>query len=250
MGRPLDGKTALVTGAGRGIGAATARLLAREGARVCVTSRTRLELDRTVAEIEAESGSGRAFAQESDVSSPTSVEKLFSAIESRWGVVEILVNNAAIVRTEPIEEISPESWDQTMAVNLRGPFLCSQRLFRGLKVARNSASIAGKSGSIVNLSSLGGLRGMEKFPGLSSYVVSKFGIIGLTESLAVEGRPLNIRVNCVAPGAVDTEMLRQAAPHLKTRTTPDQIAQTILYFSDEARSGAISGSTLEVHSNL
>lgn len=243
MGSALDGKTALVTGAGRGIGAATARSLAREGARVCVTSRTRVELDRTVEQIDAECGPGRAFALESDVSVASEIETLFASIEARFGLVEILVNNAAVVHSEFVGTVTPESWDRTMAVNLRGPFLCSQRMFLALKSAN-------RGGSIVNLSSLGGLRSTEKFPGLSAYVVSKFGIVGLTESLAVEGRPFGIRVNCVAPGAVDTEMLRKAAPQLKTRTTPEQIAQAILHFCDDARSGAVSGSTLEIHSNL
>ncbi len=243
MGSALDGKTALVTGAGRGIGAATARLLAREGARVCVTSRTRVELDRTVAQIASECGPGRAFALESDVSVASEIETLFETIEARFGPVEILINNAAVVCSEFVGSVTPESWDRTMAVNLRGPFLCSQRMFLALKAAK-------RGGAIVNLSSLGGLRSTEKFPGLSAYVVSKFGIVGMTESLAVEGRPFGIRVNCVAPGAVDTEMLRKAAPQLKTQTTPDQIAQAILHFCDDSRSGAVSGSTLEIHSNL
>ncbi|MBZ0256358.1 SDR family oxidoreductase, partial [bacterium] len=102
---------------------------------------------------------------------------------------------------------------------------------------------------IVHISSLAGIRGTEKFPGMSAYVVSKHGVIGLTESLSVEGRPYGIRVNCVAPGAVDTQMLREAAPQFKTETEPADIAQAILYLSDPVQAASVTGAVIEVHSN-
>jgi NAD(P)-dependent dehydrogenase (short-subunit alcohol dehydrogenase family) len=108
---------------------------------------------------------------------------------------------------------------------------------------------AGNQGTLVNLTSLSGVRGPEKFPGSSAYVVSKYGVLGLSEILAVEGRPHGIRVNSIAPGAVDTVMLQKAAPFLKTTTTPDDIARTILFLADNAQSGHITGANLEIFSN-
>jgi 3-oxoacyl-[acyl-carrier protein] reductase len=133
-------------------------------------------------------------------------------------------------------------WQQTLNVNVTGSMLCSRALF-------NHAQKAKKGGAIVNISSLGGIRSTQKFKGLLPYVTSKFAVVGLTEALAVEGKELGIRVNCVAPGAVDTDMLKKAAPFLKTSTYPEDVAKTILFLCDAEQSGKISGSTLEIHSN-
>ena len=100
------------------------------------------------------------------------------------------------------------------------------------------------------MSSLGGVHGTEKFPGFAAYTVSKFGVIGLTETLAVEGRPHDIRVNCVAPGAVETAMKKEAAPFLRTRTTPEDVARVIRFLCDDEESGALTGAIVEIHSNL
>jgi NAD(P)-dependent dehydrogenase (short-subunit alcohol dehydrogenase family) len=107
---------------------------------------------------------------------------------------------------------------------------------------------AQRSGVIVNLSSLSGVKGVEKFPGLSAYNVSKAGVASLTEILAVEGRLYNIRVCAVSPGAVDTEMLKQAAPHLKAGMTPDDLAGILLFMVDES-GRMLSGTNLEIFSN-
>jgi 3-oxoacyl-[acyl-carrier protein] reductase len=129
-----------------------------------------------------------------------------------------------------------------MRINVRGSFLCAKEAFKHMKVGK-------RGGSIVNISSLAGIRGTEKFPGLSSYTVSKFAVIGLTESIAVEGKPHGIRANCIAPGAVKTRMLKEAAPELKTTTKPEDIAKTVLYLCDDTWSGHLTGSLVEVFSN-
>ncbi|NBX81882.1 SDR family NAD(P)-dependent oxidoreductase, partial [bacterium] len=127
-------------------------------------------------------------------------------------------------------------------INLTGTFLCAQEFFRCAKEKPGKRSI-------VNISSLAGIRGTEKFPGLSSYVASKFGVVGLTEALAVEGKALGVRVNCIAPGAVDTEMLRKAAPQLKADAMPADIAKIVVFLSDPEQSGVVSGSTVELFTN-
>jgi NAD(P)-dependent dehydrogenase (short-subunit alcohol dehydrogenase family) len=127
-----------------------------------------------------------------------------------------------------------------LGVNLRGVFLCCREAFR--------AMIPRGGGVIINLSSLSGVKGVEKFPGLSAYNVSKYGVAGLTEILAVEGKPHHIRVIAVSPGAVDTEMLRAAAPHLTPDMTPDNLARILLFLvGDDAR--PLSGTNLEIFSN-
>ncbi len=147
-----------------------------------------------------------------------------------------------MIQNKKITEQTAEDWDRLMAVNVRGTFLCTQQAFQQMSAAQ-------KTGSIVNLSSLGGLRHTEKFPGFSAYTASKHAIVGFTEASAAEGKALGIRVNCVAPGAVDTRMLREAAPGLKTKTLPEEIAQLIVYLCDEARSKPLNGAVIEVNTN-
>jgi 3-oxoacyl-[acyl-carrier protein] reductase len=237
----LKDQVAIVTGGGRGIGAACARALAEAGARVVVASRTRGELEQVVARIEAVSGKGMVHDVITDVAAEGDVVRLFAEARERFGKpVAVLVNCAGAVSVDEVAKVQASDWDRVMAVNVRGSFLCARELFRQ----------PGGGGAIVNMSSLSGIRGTEKFKGLCAYVASKHAVVGLTESLAVEGRERGIRVNCVAPGAVDTVMLRTAAPHLKTRTRPEDIAKTVLFLCDESQSGALNGAVIEVHSNL
>jgi 3-oxoacyl-[acyl-carrier protein] reductase len=233
----LEGKVAIVTGAGRGIGLATAELLARRGALVLGCARSAAEVDSAMNRIRGTGGT--AVAARCDVSDERQVEGLFADAERRLGRPELLVNNAGILINKPIGELLAEEWDQVLAVNLRGPFLCCRSAFRRM---------AGAGGSIVNVSSLGGLRGVEKFPGLAAYTASKAGLVGLTESLAVEGRPNGIRVNAVCPGAVDTAMLRQSAPQLRAGATADDIARLIAFLLDP-ESAPLTGASIEVQSN-
>ncbi len=236
--QPLKNQVALITGGGRGIGAATAEALARKGAQVIVASRTEAELTATVAALRA--AGLKASLIVLDVADDAAVAAAFSRIAREWGRLDILVNNAAILLSGPFAEIAMSDWDRLLAVNLRGAVLCARQAFR---LMRDSG------GSIVNVSSLGGLPGTDKFPGYAAYTVSKFAITGLTEALAAEGRDCNIRVNGVAPGAVDTVMLRQAAPHLRTRTGPADVAKVIAFLCDPAESGCMTGAMLAINSN-
>lgn len=238
----LENKIAIITGSGRGIGATTAQLFARQGAKVILTSRNPNELQEVANKIEQEMGPGRTLLFAGDISDEIFVTNMFSEIEKRWAPIQILVNNAATVEVADFINLKTETWDDILRINLRGPFLCSREAFRQMEKSK-------QGGCIVNLSSLGGIKGTEKFPGLSAYVVSKHGVVGLTESLAVEGKKYNIRVNCVAPGAVDTALLKKAAPFLKTKTTTEDIAKVILFLCDESQSRAVTGSVVEIHSN-
>lgn len=234
----LVGKVAIVTGASRGIGSAVAALFAREGAAVALAAR---DAERLAANVHAiEEAGGRALALPTDVASEAGVETLFSRTSETFGTPDILVNAAGAVANVPFEQMAASVWDTVLSVNLRGTFLCCRAAFR--------AMIPHGGGIIVNFSSLSGVRGVEKFPGLSAYTTSKFGVAGLSEILAVEGRPHNIRVVAVSPGAVDTEMLRAAAPHLKAGMTPDEMARILLFLvGPDAR--PLSGTNLEIFSN-
>jgi NAD(P)-dependent dehydrogenase (short-subunit alcohol dehydrogenase family) len=238
----LEGRVAIVTGGGRGIGAATARLLAGDGARVVIASRTVEELAATSRSIAAHAGEERVLAVPTDLTREADVIALFDKTLDRFGDFHLLVNNAGRFVGGDFAELDVATWDGIQAVNVRGAFLASREAFRRLRALRHG-------GAIVNVSSLGGIRGTEKFPGFTAYTVSKFALVGLTESLAVEGRPLGVRVNCVAPGAVDTQMKSEAAPFLRTETTAADVARTIRFLCDDEESGALSGAVIEIHSN-
>ncbi|HEX6543828.1 MAG TPA: SDR family oxidoreductase [Ktedonobacterales bacterium] len=236
--RSLAGQVAIVTGASRGIGRAAAAAFASEGAAVVLAARDTNALAKNVAEIEA--AGGKALSVTTNVGDEESVTELFARVEAAFGPVTILVNAAGAVANRPFAEMDTATWDAVLNTNLRGTFLCCRAAFQTM--------IAHGGGVIVNFSSLSGVPKVEKFPGLSAYVVSKFGVAGLSEILAVEGRPHNIRVIAVSPGAVDTEMLRQAAPHLKAGMTPEQMAR-ILVFLVGPDAAPLAGTNLELYTN-
>jgi NAD(P)-dependent dehydrogenase (short-subunit alcohol dehydrogenase family) len=238
MTTSFQNTVALVTGGGRGIGKACALRFAELGADVAIVSRTRAELEQVKEDIESRTGR-RVLALAGDVSVEASVAEVFRAAREQLGPVKFLVNNAAIFRIAPATELSVEAFDEVLGVNARGTFLCARELLRH--------PVAG--GAIVNISSLGGVRRTEKFPGLAAYVASKFAVVGLTEALAVESIKLGVRTNAIAPGAVNTEMLREVAPHLRTSTQPEDIANTVVMLCDGNLSRRINGSLLEIYSN-
>jgi NAD(P)-dependent dehydrogenase (short-subunit alcohol dehydrogenase family) len=235
----LKGKTALITGGGRGIGRATAILMARRGAVTAVCSRTKKEADETVRIITSEGG--RAFSFKCDISSEKQVAKLFGEIRSKFGGLDILVNNAGIFHSSLVGKTTLKKFNRVISVNVNGVFLCCREAFAQMKKKGG--------GSIVNLSSLSGVRGAKKFPGFSAYCASKFGVIGLTESLAEEGKEFGIRVNAVCPGAVDTAMLNSAFPNAHPRLAPEQVAEAIVYLTEPSASG-VNGVSLELQSDL
>jgi len=234
----IQKKVTIVTGAGRGIGRATAERFARAGARVVLFSRTRESLEETLAQIRAEGG--EALAVPGDVAREEDVQALFRRTLEAYGRVDILINCAGVVAVRPFAEMDAHTWDHVLNVNLRGTFLCCQHAFKLMA--------SQQSGVILNISSLSGVKNVEKFPGLSAYNVSKAGVASLTEILAVEGKPFNIRVAAVSPGAVDTEMLRQAAPHLKAGMTPAEMAEILLFMADDS-GRVLNGTNLEIFSN-
>lgn len=234
----LSNKIVLVTGGGRGIGRATALLMAQNGAHVIVCSRTGAQVDETVRMVSDAGGSAQSFT--CDAGEEKQVVDLFSTVKKEFGRLDILVNNAGIFSSSNVEHTKLDDFKKVFDINCAGTFLFCKEAFKLMKA---------RGGSIVNVSSIAGVKGAQKFPGFVSYAVSKFGVIGLTEVLAVEGKEYGIRANAVCPGAVDTEMLNQAAPNFYPRLTPEQTAKTILFLASSESSG-VNGATIELYSSL
>jgi NAD(P)-dependent dehydrogenase (short-subunit alcohol dehydrogenase family) len=235
--RWLAGQLAIVTGASRGIGAATAAAVAAAGAHVMLAARNRQALDRVAGQI-ADQG-GQATPVPTDVSDEAEVGRLF-ARASRIGQLRALVCAAGVLTPAPFAETTSTAWGETLGVNLTGTFLCCRAAF--------NAMLPAGEGRIVNIGSLSGVYATEKFPGLAAYNVSKFGVIGLTEAIAVEGKGHGISAICLSPGAVDTEMLRRANPALRPGLTPDDVAELIVALLD-ARLAPASGANIPLFSN-
>ena len=166
-----------------------------------------------------------------DVSDEAQVKRAFERIEN----LDALINGAAQLIKRPILELTAADWDAQIDAGLRGAFLCSREAFRLMRKG---------GGSIVMVSSLSGVQGAEKFPGMAAYVAAKSGLAGLTEALAVEGRPLGIRVNAISPGAVDTPMLRIAGVE-GPRLQPAEVARIIVWLASP-ESAPLSGSNLRL----
>jgi NAD(P)-dependent dehydrogenase (short-subunit alcohol dehydrogenase family) len=237
-GHWLAGRVTVVTGASRGIGAATAEAVAAAGAHVVLAARDSEALAAVAGRIR-EAG-GKATSAPADVSNTRDVERLFAAA-AELGPVAALVSAAAVLEVAPFAEITPEMWDETLRVNLTGSFLCCRAAFTEMQRSGE--------GRIVTIGSLSGVYATEKFPGLAAYNVSKFGVIGLTEAIAVEGKPHGISAICVSPGAVDTEMLRRANPELRPGLTPADVARLILALLDSPLAPA-SGANIPLFSNI
>jgi NAD(P)-dependent dehydrogenase (short-subunit alcohol dehydrogenase family) len=233
----LAGRLAVVTGASRGIGAATAEAIAAAGAHVVLAARDGEALDAVARRIR-DSG-GEATPAPTDVSRVKDVERLFAVVEQA-GTLAALVCAAAVLTSARLTDTTSEIWEETLGVNLTGSFLCCRAAFTAMQSAGG--------GRIVNIASLSGVYATEKFPGLTAYNASKYGVIGLTEAIAVEGKEHGISAICVSPGAVDTEMLRRANPELRPGLTPDQVAGLIVALLDSPLVPA-SGANIPLFSN-
>jgi NAD(P)-dependent dehydrogenase (short-subunit alcohol dehydrogenase family) len=236
-GHWLEGRLAVVTGASRGIGAATAEAIAAAGARVVLAARDREALEQVAGRIDAAGGEAKVVP--TDVSSATDVERLFDAVRAD-GPLAALVCAAGVLTRAPFEEMTEEIWTDTLGVNLTGTFLCCRAGFAAMRTDGG--------GRIVNIASLSGIYATEKFPGLTAYNVSKYGVVGLTEAIAVEGKELGISAICVSPGAVDTGMLRRANPALRPGMTAEEVAGLIVALLDGPAVPA-SGANIPLFSN-
>jgi 3-oxoacyl-[acyl-carrier protein] reductase len=199
MGR-LDGRVALITGAARGIGAATAQRLATEGARVAIADLDGPGAEQSAAQI-AQAG-GEALAVTCDVSDNTSVQAAFTAVVERFGQLDILVNNAGIIRDNLLFKMTDDDWERVLNVHLRGAFLCSR--------AAQAVMTPRTYGRIISLSSTSALGNR----GQANYSAAKAGLQGLTRTMAIELGPFGITVNAVAPGFIATDMTRATAERM------------------------------------
>jgi NAD(P)-dependent dehydrogenase (short-subunit alcohol dehydrogenase family) len=213
----LAGRVAVVTGASRGIGAATAAAVAAAGAQVVLAARDRSALEDVADRIK--DAGGLATVMQTDVGDEAAVERLFGRV-AELGPLSALVCAAGVLWSAPFRETTSALWARTLAVNLTGTFLCCRAAF--------DAMVPAGEGRIVNFGSLSGVYATEKFPGLAAYNVSKYGVVGLTEAIAVEGKEHGISAICLSPGAVDTQMLRRANPALRPGLTPDDVAELVL----------------------
>jgi NAD(P)-dependent dehydrogenase (short-subunit alcohol dehydrogenase family) len=212
----IQGRVAVVTGAGKGIGKACALALARAGAKVVLAARTAADVEAVVAHIIAEGGS--ALAVPTDVSDEASVEALFATTVKAFGTVDILVNNAGIYHAwGPITDYAVADWDRIMAVNLRGVFLCSRGALRLMKERR--------SGKIINISSVAGKWAIA---GGAAYSTSKFGLDGFHQSAAREAREYGVSVTVINPGVVSTEGQGPDTPEKAGWLRPAEVAEAVL----------------------
>ena len=236
----LQDKVAIVTGGNRGIGAATSRLMAREGAAVVVAARDTRTGEDVVAELVA--GGGRAIYVRTDVGRRDEVERMVAATIDAFGGVDILVNNAGVDVGKPLLKTSEEEWDWILDTNLKGHWLCAVAVVPHL--------IERGGGSIVNTASV---LAMSSLPNSGVYSASKAGILGLTRSMAIEWGPLGIRINCILPGSTDTDMMwfdlrRDEIPAERKRVDeatplgrvadPSEIAEATVWFCSSKASFA------------
>jgi NAD(P)-dependent dehydrogenase (short-subunit alcohol dehydrogenase family) len=235
--RWLSGRLAVVTGASRGIGGATAQAMAAAGAHVVLAARDRQALDGVAGRIR--DAGGQATPVPTDVSNEAAVGRLFAKVTA-IGQLGALVCAAGVLTPAPFAETTSTMWAETLGVNLTGTFLCCRTAF--------TAMVPAGEGRIVNIGSLSGVYATEKFPGLAAYNVSKYGVIGLTEAIAVEGKEHGISAICLSPGAVDTEMLRRANPALRPGLTPGDVAELIVALLDSPLAPA-SGANIPLFSN-
>ncbi|MBI4401600.1 MAG: SDR family oxidoreductase [Nitrospirae bacterium] len=222
----LRDQVALITGGNSGIGLAVARALAEAGLRVAVVGRNRTRLRKAAAELGACADVGRTgkerasrvLAMAADVSKPAEVAQVVRRTLARFGRIDVLVNNAGIIGRGLVDCLSEREWDRVLSVNLRGAFLCARAVLPAMKQRRR--------GYVITISSLAGKVGMA---GSGAYCASKFGLVGLSETIGEEGAPWNIRATAICPAYVNTPMVRGAPVPPARMIQPEDIAATVLY---------------------
>lgn len=243
----LLNKIALVTGAARGMGAADARALAKQGAKVVITDIDIKECRSVVGEIIKDGGEAVCFKM--DVTNAKEVNDVFDKVIEKYGRLDILVNNAGIYKPKQFLEMTEEEWDRTLDINLKGQFLCAQRAAK--EMAKN------KWGRIINIASVASGQVGVGVLASAHYTASKGGVIGMTETLAIELAPLGINVNVIGPGVIDTPMVSAsqipkeqmdamlARIPIKRMGKPEEVAAMVVFLaSDEA--SYITGATFFV----
>jgi NAD(P)-dependent dehydrogenase (short-subunit alcohol dehydrogenase family) len=244
----VAGKVALITGGASGIGRATALLFAREGAAIALTD-VNADAGQRVADEIAQSG-GRALSEPVDVTRAADCQRLVEHAIRKFGRIDILFNNAGIIRRATVLDLSEEDWDRVMAVNVKSIYLLSREVIPHMQKAGG--------GTIINTASGWGLTGGAK---AAVYCASKGAVVLLTKAMAIDHGPQNIRVNCICPGDTDTGMLREEARQLGEENssflaesakrplgrvgTPEEIAQAALYLASDA-SSFVTGTALVV----
>ena len=242
----LDGKVALVTGASRGIGRGIARVFAQAGADVALAATNEKLLNEVAGEIE---GLGRrALALRVDLSDPAAARGLPARVHSEWGRLDILVNNAGIAAKEPLEEITEQSWDDILAINLKATFLITQAAAPYLR--------ASGAGRVINISSVAAQTG--GVAGSGAYSASKAGMHGFTKSAARDLADSGVTVNAIAPGQILTDMGR-LTPEMEAKIVgmiplgrlgvPEDIAYAALYLASE-EAGYMTGAVMDVNGGI
>ena len=241
----LNGQTALVTGAGRGIGRAIATALAECGAEVVVNYASSAAAAEDVVEAITASG-GQAWAQKADVSDEADVDNLIKAVLERSGRLDVLVNNAGITRDGLLMRMKTSDWQAVIDLNLTGVFLCSRAVARPM--------LKQKSGRIINITSVVGLMGNA---GQANYAAAKAGVVGLTKSTAKELASRGITVNAVAPGFIATEMTKDLDADailrdipLGTFGTQEQVAGAVRFLAADPAAAYITGQVLQVDGGM
>jgi 3-oxoacyl-[acyl-carrier protein] reductase len=219
----LKGKTAIITGAGRGIGRAIAEAFALQGCAIAALARTQAEIDETVSRL-ASTGV-RAMAICCDVTDAAAVQQAFGQVEARLGAPDILVNNAGMARFKPFAELTLEDWSATIDANLTSIFLCTQAVL--------PAMMARRAGKIINISSVSGLKPIAE---QSAYCAAKHAVNGLTKTLALELRAYGIGVHAICPGGVATRLAEDAMPDRDKSgwMQPEDIAHAALYLATQS----------------
>ncbi len=243
----LAGQIVLITGAAGGIGRAAALAFAREGARLALADVNLPAAEAVAGEVRALGGEALAFA--ADVSDEGAVRALVAGVAERLGPVDVLVNNAGVFRSTPIDQLTVAEWDRVLAVNLRGVLLCSQAVL--------PAMAARGRGKIVNIASMAGEVGGIRAG--AHYAASKAGVICLTKSLAKAAGPAGVTVNCINPGVIDTDMTRAWPPAWReefANQTPlgrlglaEDVAGAIVFLASRA-ADYIHGAQLDVNGGL